>query len=54
MKVNLKPLKVKAISFPEPLKSVIFSEPDEMDSVEFIAKMSTWDKLLVIGGKKNE
>jgi hypothetical protein len=44
--VDLKPMKNKAMQFPEPLKSLILSESASMDSDEFIAKLGTWDKLL--------
>ena len=43
--VDLKPMKNKALQFPEPLKSLILSEADIMDSTEFISKVCTWEKL---------
>ena len=43
--VNLAPLKAKALSFPEPLKSLILSEPDAIDAQEFISKLGTWERL---------
>ncbi len=43
--VNIQPLKEKAMSFPEPVKSLILSEPDTLDSNEFILKLCTWQKL---------
>jgi hypothetical protein len=43
--VNLGPLKAKALSFPEPLKSLILSEPDMIDAHDFISKLGTWEKL---------
>ena len=55
--VNITPLKEKAMSFPEPAKSLILSESASMDSDEFIAKLGTWDKLLkmtVTEALKNE
>lgn len=45
-KVDLTPLKSRALNFPEPVKSLILSEPDSMDSREFITKLGTWEKLL--------
>lgn len=57
MKVNIKPLKIKALSFRDPLKTLILSEPDEMDSSDFISKLGTWEKLAKMpqnGGLKND
>ena len=57
MKVNIKPLKIKALSFRDPLKTLILSEPDEMDSSDFILKLGTWEKLAKMpqnGGLKND
>ena len=57
MKVNIKPLKIKALSFCDPLKTLILSEPDEMDSSDFILKLGTWEKLAKMpqnGGLKND
>lgn len=46
--VSVVPLKQKALRFPEPVKSLILSEPDNMDSNELVSKMGTWEKLLKI------
>ena len=43
--VDLTPMKAKAINFPEPLKSLILSEPDVIDAQEFISKLGTWERL---------
>ncbi len=40
------PLKEKAVKFPEPARTLILSEPDNMDAKEFITKLGTWEKLL--------
>jgi hypothetical protein len=45
MKVDIKPLKQRALTFPEPLRTLILSESDEMDSNEFILKVGTWSKI---------
>ena len=45
MKVDVKPLKQRALTFPEPLRTLILSESDEMDSNEFILKVVTWSKI---------
>jgi hypothetical protein len=40
--------KMKQIAFrmPEPVKSLILSEPESLEFSEFIVKIGTWDKLL--------
>ncbi|WMT52203.1 MAG: hypothetical protein RE471_04815 [Ferroplasma sp.] len=47
-RVSIVQLKQKAMKLPEPVKSLILSEPDSMDSAEFITKLGTWDKLLAM------
>ena len=44
--IDIKPMKEKAIGFPDPVKSLILREPDNMDSIEFIAKLATWERLI--------
>ncbi len=44
--ISLVKFKERALKLPEPVKSLILSEPDSMDSTEFITKLGTWDKLL--------
>ena len=44
--IDIKPMKEKAIGFPDPVKSLILREPDNMDSTEFIAKLATWERLI--------
>lgn len=46
--ISLVPLKEKALAFPEPVKSLILSEPDMIDSRDFITKLGTWERLLKI------
>ena len=50
--VDMKLMKAKALNFPEPVKSLILSEPETMDANEFIARLGTWDRLLTIGANK--
>lgn len=47
---DIRPLKKAAMNFPEPVKTLILSEPDTMDASEFIGKIGTWEKLLRIRG----
>lgn len=54
MDVDIKPLKQKAIVFPEPLKSLILSEPDILDASDFISKLGTWLKLVKISEKQGD
>ena len=51
--VDLGKLKAKAVKFPEPVKTLILSEPDILDPSEFITKLGTWEKLLEIGYRDN-
>ncbi len=44
--ISLVPLKEKAVRFPEPVKTLILSEPDSLDSQDFISKLGTWERLL--------
>lgn len=46
--VSLIPLKEKAVRFPEPVRTLILSEPDVIDSRDFISKLGTWERLLKI------
>jgi hypothetical protein len=43
---NVRALKQVALRFPEPTRSLILSEPDDMSSEELLIKLGTWDKLL--------
>jgi len=43
--VDLKPMKAKALNFPEPVKSLILSEPDMIETSDFISKLGTWERL---------
>ena len=49
--VDLIPLKTKALNFPEPVKSLILSEPDTIDAQDFISKMGTYEMLLKMSAK---
>ena len=44
--IDMRPLKEKALNLPEPVKSLILSEPDTLDSQDFISKLGTWERLL--------
>ena len=50
--IDMKLMKAKSLSFPEPVKSLILSEPETMDANEFITKLGTWERLLAIGTSK--
>ena len=49
--VDLTPLKTKALNFPEPVKSLILSEPDTTDAQDFISKLGTYERLLKMSAK---
>jgi len=44
--VDMRPVKTKALSFPEPVRTLILAEPDTLPVAEFIAKVGTWERLL--------
>jgi hypothetical protein len=48
---DLRPIKAKALNFPEPLKSLILSEPDMIDAQDFISKLGTWERLAKMNAK---
>jgi len=50
--VNLKELKTRALSFPEPAKTLILSEPDQIPVVDFLALVGVWEKTLTITAVK--
>ena len=49
--IDLKPMKAKAVLFPEPVKTLILSEPDTVDAQDFISKLGTWERLLKMSAK---
>lgn len=49
---DLRPIKAKALNFPEPLKSLILSEPDMIDAQDFISKLGTWERLAQMNTQK--
>jgi len=50
--IDLRPLKNKALNFPEPARSLILGEPDTIDTQDFIAKMGVWERLLMMTGEQ--
>lgn len=48
--MNIKPLKDEAIKLPDPVKTLILSQSDEMDEDELISKFFEWKKLIRIEG----
>ena len=44
--IDIQQLKKKALAMPEPVKTLILSEPDQLDSRDLIVKLGTWDRLL--------
>lgn len=52
--IDMRLMKAKALNFPEPVRSIILSEPDTMNSQEFIAKLSTWEKTVAIAAKEGK
>ena len=46
--MNIKLLKDYALKLPEPVKTLILSQPDEIDEKELISKFFEWKKILRI------
>jgi hypothetical protein len=46
--MNIKELKEFALRLPDPAKTLILSQPDEMQEDELISKFFEWKKLLKI------
>jgi len=46
--VDVRKLKDRAITFPEPVKTLILTEPDELPVEEFLSLINTSEKLLKI------
>lgn len=44
--IDMKAMKAKALNFPEPVKTLILSEPDIIETRDFISKLGTWERLL--------
>ena len=49
---DMKPLKTKALQYPEPVRSLILSEPDSLPLQDFLVKSGTWEKLLQLDASK--
>jgi len=47
-KIDIRDLKARALSWPEPVRSLILAESDFMPPEEFIVKIGTWERLLKI------
>lgn len=52
--MNIKSLKDEAIKLPDPVKTLVLSQPDEMDEVELISKFFEWRKLIKIEQEVNK
>jgi len=46
--VDIRPLKIKATSWPEPARTLILSETNQMLFDDFIVKMGVWERLLLL------
>ncbi len=52
--VDIGPLKNKAINFNDPVKTLILTEREILDSNEFIGKLCTWLRLNEMEEARNE
>ena len=50
--VDLTPMKAKALMYPDPVRTLILSEPDSLPLDDFLAKSSQWVKLLKMEAEK--
>jgi len=46
--IDLRELKAKILSFPDPVKTLILAEPDKLPVAEFLRLINTCEKLLKI------
>jgi len=46
--VDMRIIKSRAFFWPDPVRSLVLSEPDKMRVEEFIVKLGTWERLLKI------
>jgi len=44
--VDLRPIKDKAVDWPDPVKTLVLSEPDLVPFDDFFVKITTWEKLI--------
>ena len=49
---DLRPIKIKAMTYPEPVRSLILSEPDSLPLQDFLAKSGVWERLLKMSQKQ--
>jgi hypothetical protein len=48
--VDLKPIKQKALHWPDPARTLILSEPDLLQVDVFLVKLGIWEQLLCTRG----
>lgn len=48
---DLRPIKAKAMMYPNPVRTLILSEPDSIPLEDFLVKSSQWIKLLKMGAE---
>ncbi len=49
---DMRPIKAKALMYPDPVRTLILSEPDSLPLDDFLAKSSQWVKLLKMEAEK--
>ena len=49
---DMRPIKAKALMYPDPVRTLILSEPDSLPLDDFLAKSSQWVKLLKMETEK--
>jgi len=44
--VNLRELKKKALAWPNPVRTLVMTEPDYLPVADFLARIGVWEKLV--------
>ena len=51
-KIDLRPLKIMAANWPEPVRTLILTEPDEISAAEYMERQRIWSRLLAMRGDR--
>ena len=49
-RIDLRPLKIMAANWPEPVRTLILTEPDEISAAEYMERQRIWSRLLAMRG----
>ena len=51
-RIDLRPLKIMAANWPEPVRTLILTEPDELSAAEYMERQRIWSRLLAMRGDR--